>query len=48
MPRAAVQVDSGKMMIRCGVGPEERRWFPLDAEVDCWAGEADEPAAPAP
>ena len=48
MPRAAVQVDSGKIMIRWGVGPEERRWFPLDAEVDYWAGEADEPAATAP
>lgn len=39
MPRAAVQVDSGKMMIRWGVGAEERRWFPLDAETDYWDGE---------
>ena len=39
-PRAAVQVDSGKMMIRWGPGAEERRWFPLDATVDYWDGEA--------
>jgi uncharacterized cupin superfamily protein len=39
MPRAAVQVDSRKMMIRWGAAPEERRWFPLDASVDYWEGE---------
>lgn len=49
IPCAAVQVDSRKMMIRWGVGAEERRWFPLDAEVDYWADEADgESAAPGP
>lgn len=42
MPRAAVQVDSGKMMIRWGTGPDERRWFPLNAETDYWEGEAGE------
>ena len=40
MPRAAVQVDSGKMMIRWGTAPDERSWFPLDAAVDYWEGEA--------
>lgn len=40
MPRAAVQVDSGKMMIRWGIGPDERSWFPLDAATDYWQGEA--------
>ena len=39
LPRAAVQVDSRKMMIRWGVGPDEREWFPLDASTDHWAGE---------
>jgi uncharacterized cupin superfamily protein len=41
MPRAAVQVDSGKMMIRWGIGADERRWFHLDAAADYWEGEAD-------
>jgi len=40
MPRAAVQVDSGKMMIRWGVGPDERRWFRLDTAADYWDGES--------
>lgn len=39
MPRAAVQVDSGKMMIRWGSGPDERRWFRLDDTADYWDGE---------
>jgi uncharacterized cupin superfamily protein len=39
MPRAAVQVDSGKMMIRWGTHPEDRAWFPLSASVDYWEGE---------
>jgi len=39
LPRAAVQVDSRKMMIRWGVGADEREWFPLDASTDYWAGE---------
>jgi uncharacterized cupin superfamily protein len=41
LPRAAVQVESQKMMIRWGPEPEDRRWFPLDAAVDYWEGEAD-------
>jgi uncharacterized cupin superfamily protein len=39
MPRAAVQVDSRKMMVRWGVGAEERAWFPLDSAADYWQGE---------
>jgi uncharacterized cupin superfamily protein len=39
LPRAAVQPDSGKMMIRWGSGPGESRWFPLDAATDYWTGE---------
>ena len=39
MPRAAVQVDSRKMMIRWGVRPEERAWFPLDSAIGYWQGE---------
>ena len=38
-PRAAVQVDSRKMMIRWGVQPEERAWFPLDSATDYWQDE---------
>lgn len=41
MPRAAVQVDSGKMMIRWGPEPEDRRWFRLDDAADYWEGEAE-------
>jgi uncharacterized cupin superfamily protein len=41
MPRAAVQVDSGKLMVRWGIGTDERRWFHLDAAADYWEGEAD-------
>ncbi len=40
MPRAAVQVDSRKMMIRWGSGADERRWFHLDDDVNYWEGEA--------
>ncbi len=40
IPRAAVQVESKKMMIRWGTEPEERRWFPIDAAVDYWEGES--------
>jgi uncharacterized cupin superfamily protein len=39
MPRGAVQVDSQKMMIRWGVGDDERAWFPLAAATDYWEGE---------
>ena len=42
LPRAAVQVDSGKIIIRWGTGSDERRWFPLSAETDYWEGEASE------
>lgn len=41
LPRAAVQVDTNKMMIRWGTGPEERRWFFLDREADYWDGVQD-------
>jgi uncharacterized cupin superfamily protein len=40
LPRAAVQLDSGKIMIRWGRGDDERRWFRLADEVDYWEGEA--------
>lgn len=39
IPRAAVQVDSGKMMIRWGIAADERRWFRLTDEADYWEGE---------
>ena len=39
LPRAAVQVDSRKMMIRWGPELEESAWFPLDAVADYWDGE---------
>jgi uncharacterized cupin superfamily protein len=41
LPRAAVQPDSGKIMIRWGDGPDERKWFRLADEADYWEGEAD-------
>ena len=40
LPRAAVQVDSGKMMLRWGSGRDERRWFFLGEDTDYWDGEA--------
>jgi len=42
MPRAAVQVDSDKVMIRWGAGADDRRWFPHAAAVDYWEGEVDD------
>jgi uncharacterized cupin superfamily protein len=39
MPRAAVQLDSGKMMIRWGPGTDESRWFRIDDAADYWADE---------
>lgn len=39
LPRAAVQVDSPKMMIRRGTGPDERRSFFLGEDADYWDGE---------
>ena len=41
MPRAAVQVDSNKMMIRWGVDPDDRHWFRLSDTTDYWEGEAE-------
>jgi uncharacterized cupin superfamily protein len=40
LPRAAVQVDSGKLMIRWGAGEDERLWFRREDAVDYWDGEA--------
>ena len=39
LPRAAVQVDSGKMMVRWGSGSAERRWYFLGDQADYWDGE---------
>ena len=38
---AAVQIHSGKVMIRRGLGDDERRWFRIDDEVGYWDGEVD-------
>ncbi len=38
LPRAAVQVDADKLMIRWGSGADERRWFRLDDAVEYWDG----------
>jgi uncharacterized cupin superfamily protein len=40
LPRAAVQVDSGKLMVRWGTGDDERLWFRREDAVDYWEGEA--------
>jgi uncharacterized cupin superfamily protein len=42
LPRAAVQVDSGKMMVRWGERQDERRWFFLGEEACYWDGEVSE------
>jgi uncharacterized cupin superfamily protein len=39
LPRAAVQVDSNKMMVRWGAGPDDRRWFFLGDDADYWDDE---------
>lgn len=39
LPRAAVQVDSNKMMVRWGPGEDERRWFFMDDDAGYWDGE---------
>jgi uncharacterized cupin superfamily protein len=39
MPRAAVQVDSGKMMLRWGTEADDRLWFRIGDAVDYWDGE---------
>jgi uncharacterized cupin superfamily protein len=41
LPRAAVQLDSGKMMIRWSREQEDSRWFRLDDAADYWEGEVD-------
>ncbi len=41
MPRAAVQVDSEKIMIRWGAGTDDRHWFRVSDATDYWEGEAD-------
>ena len=40
LPRAAVQVDSGKMMVRWGPGSADRRWFFPGEDAGYWDGEA--------
>ena len=40
MPRAAVQVDSKKIMIRWGTEPDDRHWFRINDATDYWEGEA--------
>ena len=39
LPRAAVQADSGKIMIRWSAEPDDRAWFDLRSTVDYWDGE---------
>lgn len=39
MPRGAVQVDSGKIMIRWSPQPDDSLWFRRDDAVDYWEGE---------
>ena len=45
LPRAAVQVESNKLMIRWGRGEGERRWFFLDDAAGYWDGETARGAA---
>jgi uncharacterized cupin superfamily protein len=39
LPRAAVQVDSDKLMIRWGAGHDERLWFRRADATDYWEGQ---------
>jgi uncharacterized cupin superfamily protein len=39
MPRGAVQLDSGKIMIRWTPEPDDSLWFRRDDAVDYWEGE---------
>jgi uncharacterized cupin superfamily protein len=39
LPRAAVQPDSGKVMIRWGAGRDESLWFRREDAADYWEGE---------
>ena len=41
LPRAAVQLDSRKLMIRWSREPGDSRWFRLDDAAEYWEGEAD-------
>ena len=41
VPRAAVQVDSDKLMVRWGTGTDERLWFRRADATDYWDGEAE-------
>jgi uncharacterized cupin superfamily protein len=41
LPRAAVQVDSRKMMIRWSRERDDARWFRLDDAAEYWEGEPD-------
>ena len=41
LARAAVQVDSDKMMVRWGPGADERPWFFVGDEAGYWDGEPD-------
>jgi hypothetical protein len=38
VPRGAVQVDSGKIMIRWGTEPDESLWFRTEDAADYWDG----------
>jgi uncharacterized cupin superfamily protein len=39
LPRAAVQVDSDRLMVRWGSGADERLWFRKADATDYWDGE---------
>jgi len=41
LPRAAVQPESGKLMIRWGPAPDESLWFRREDAADYWEGEAE-------
>ncbi len=38
LPRAAVQEDAGKIIVRWGDGPDDRLWFRRADAVDYWEG----------
>jgi uncharacterized cupin superfamily protein len=39
LPCGAVQVDSDKLMVRWGTGPDDRLWFRRGDAIDYWDGE---------
>ena len=41
LPRAAVQLDSGKIMIRWSREPDDSRWFRLEDAAEYWEGESE-------